>query len=226
MTVPTYTITSVVTPFTGSNDLTCLLNVKADLSLDGWKPVDDIYLTRQIAQASQSVRNYCNREFAQQTYQDLVRPQRDARPWFLPAKTSSYMVKNLPLVSVTSVTENGVLLTANVDYEVNLQSSSIYRLDSNGNPRQWDTYPLIIVYVAGFTLAPATSPTLPADLEDAVIRMIKGKWFDRNRDMRLKSQEIAGVGKEEYWISQNPDEGNMTPDVTDILDNYRPPTVA
>lgn len=219
-----YVITTIVTPPV-STDLTSLLNVKSDLVLSGSVPEDDIYLRRVIKQVSGAIVQYCNRPFAQATYQDLVRPQKMNRMVFIPNRSGYYMPARSPLVSVTSVTENGVALVAGTDYEVDIDSNTIYRLDSDGNPRDWCGWPLIIVYVAGWTLPPVDNPTLPADVEDAAIRMIKARWFSRDRDPVLKSEDIAGVGKEEYWIS-NAAEGAMTPDITDILDNYRYPALA
>jgi len=218
-------ITTVVTPAV-STDLTTLLNLKSELKLSGSVPADDIYLRRAIKQATASAQNFCNRVFAQQTYQDLiqVRPRHYTYPNFLPNRRDSYLVSNGPLVSVTSVNENGTVLVSGTDFEVDVANGILYRLDSFGNPTDWVTFPLTIVYVGGYTLPPASPSTLPPDLEDAVIRMIKSKWFARDRDPMLKEEDIAGIGREVYWIGA-PGDGSMTPDVTDILDNYRIPAI-
>ena len=226
-----YVITTVQTPAASTN-LTTLLNVKTDLALSGAVPEDDIFLRRAIVQVTQAAQDYCNRTFAQQTYQDLVRPERDRAARFIPARRGYYKTAVSPLVSVTSVIEdylgdNQTTLVQGTDFEVDLTQNAIYRLDTNGQPRDWYSYPLQVIYVAGYTLPPATSPTplLPATVEDAVIRMLKAKWDARNRDPTLKVREVAGVGRDEFWISNTKD-GAMTPDITDLLYAYRVNTVA
>ena len=214
-----YVITTVITPPV-STDLTSLINVKGDLVLNGATPQDDIYLKRLIKQASGAIVQFCNRQFAQATYQDLVRPQHMNRPAFIPNRKGYYIPARTPLTAVTSVTEDGTLLVVGTDYEVDLDSNAIYRLDENGYQTDWHGKPLIIVYTAGFTLPPVDNCTLPADVEDACLRMIKARWISRDRDPFLKSEDIAGIGREEYGMGAQGN-GNITPDIEDLLENYR-----
>jgi hypothetical protein len=65
---------------------------------------------------------------------------------------------------------------------------------------------------------------IPADIEDACLRMIFKAWQTRLRDPTLRVEETPNLGRREYWISTGT-EGNFTPDILDILDNYRVPMV-
>jgi hypothetical protein len=83
----------------------------------------------------------------------------------------------------------------------------------------WSPLPLTVVYSAGYA-------TTPADVEDAVIRMVVKRYQAKGRDPSLKSENLPGVRDVTYWIATGTESGNMTPDITDILDGYRVPLAA
>jgi hypothetical protein len=55
------------------------------------------------------------------------------------------------------------------------------------------------------------------DLEDAVIRMVKGQFQARGRDPSLMQQDTPNVGSRRWWVGA----GSITSDIAGILDNYR-----
>lgn len=221
-----YAITEVVTPAANVR-LTTKEHVRDDLKITSG--ADDAYIDRLIASQSAAASQYCNRTFALQTYCDTIRPQRDSRPYFLPNGRQPMFVRRTPLVSVTSVTENDVALVAGTDYEVDLQMGFIYRLDDSGNPKPWPSYKIVVTYTAGYTLPTqgkdGENCTLPPDVEDAVIRMVKARYLARDRDPFLKQESIPGVLDQTFWVDTG-ESGNISPDIRDLLDNYREPVVA
>lgn len=135
-------------------------------------------------------------------------------------------VANTPLVSVSSITENAILLVEGTDYEVDYENGYLWRLDDFGYPKLWPAYKIVVDYVAGWVLPGNTgTPALPADVEDACIRMVNARRYADGRDPLLKADEVSGLGRQEFWVSGGND-GNMAPDVTDILDNYRIQAIA
>lgn len=220
-----YTITTVTAAATSFN-LTTLANVKADIELRGTEK--DPLINRIIPKASAAIAKWCNRVFARQTYQEVWRP-----PTLSSGATrvvdgiKPLTVLRWPLVSVTSIVEDGTLLVAGTDYELDLEHDAIYRLDGEDNPVSWPSAKRTIVYVAGYILpangVAAASVTIPADLEDAAVRLINGRYQGGTRDPYLKSESLPGVITQEFWVPDN--EGNLPPDIKDLLEDYRVPVL-
>lgn len=223
----------VTTPAT-SNRLTTKEHVRGDLNIKSGK--DDVYIDRLIDSVSDAVTQYCERVFAQQSY--TLTLSTDHRPsssqfWNL---RESIPLWPSPVTTVTSVTENAVALVSGADYVADLgpppptppMPAALYRLDSNGNPRTWPRLSIVIAYAAGYTLPSQTKAgetyTLPRSLEDVVIRLIKDRYFARDRDSLLRSESVPGVGDRQYWIDTGKD-GDFSPDVREVLDRYRVPTI-
>ena len=79
-------------------------------------------------------------------------------------------------------------LAEGVDFVADAETGELTRLSADGYVRGWNTVPIQAVYPAGFTAA-----TLPADLSDALILLVKARWFARNRDPLLRSANVEGV---------------------------------
>jgi hypothetical protein len=131
---------------------------------------------------------------------------------------SSGLVAGAAMPAFISVIENTNPLNEGVDFVANQAKGQLVRLDINGYERKWPALTLLALYQSGFTTA-----TLPADITDAVMLMIKEAWFARTRDPMLKQENIAGAYEASYWISAFMDRGAMTPEVTSLLDAYRVP---
>lgn len=210
-------ITTVVKAAT-SYDLTTLPVVKDELSIkDGSK---DTILKRYITSASAAASNYCNRKFQAETVSDQFFPDQDNR-WRSPTVggVDRLQLTRWPIIDVVSVAENGTPLVEAVDFQVDYENGQLVRLDANLLPRKWHIFPLVVQYDGGYE-------TIPDDLADAVIRMVSKRYAARGRDPSLKERDIPGVATESFWIATGDDAANMTPDVADILDNYRVPLTA
>ena len=166
--------------------LTTLANVKDELSITD--ATHDAFLTRAITQASALIARYCNRVFGVATWQDEFRPQRGVSGEGVRAANNPLTLARWPLVSVTSVVETvaGVPtpLVAGTDFEIDQGSllpgdegaSRLYRLNEIGNPRTWPAAQIVVVYHAGYALPNDTDPNMPADLEDATLRLVTGRF--------------------------------------------------
>jgi hypothetical protein len=75
-----------------------------------------------------------------------------------------------------------------------------------------------VTYSAGYD--PMDPPIV-----DAALRMVNARRLARGRDPYLREENIPGVLERQFWIPTGNDVGNMPPDVSDILNNYRVPVI-
>lgn len=205
-------LTTVVEP-AAVPDLVTLADVKTELDLTGSS--SDAWLAKVIRRASAAASGYCNRVFPLETVRDEFWPQRDGYPWLIPGGVAPLQLSRWPVGSITSVTENDVALSEPADYRLRVREGQLERLGADGYPRAWPAFRVVVEYAAGFA-------EIPDDVQDAVIRMVKARWFMRQRDPLLRQEEVPGVYSASYWVSTGTG-GAITPDVSDLLDNYRVP---
>lgn len=211
-------VTTIVTP-AASIALVSLADVKADLGLAATD--DDALLTSWIGRVSSAIAQYCNRTLAVETVRDDVWFERDPYPWQVPGGVSPLYLSRWPVVASPAavVTVLDTVLVADDDYRLDAARGQIIRLDGRGMPAAWSSVPTSITYAAGFAV-------IPPDIQDAAIRLVKGRWFARQRDPLLKREDIPGVRSAEYWVDTGAAAtGAMPPDVVDLLDNYRVPVI-
>lgn len=208
------TLISTVTDNANSYDLTSLANVKAELGISDTN--SDTLLARYITSASLAAEQYCNRAFVVESIQDQFFS--DERSSLFRNGLEKLQLSRWPINDLTSVVENSVTLVENTDFITDVASGQLVRIDSNGNLRRWSVLPIVVVYDSGYD-------TIPGDIEDAVIRMVTRRFASKGRDPNLKQQNIPGVIEQSWWIATGTDSGNMSPDISDILDNYRVPVV-
>ena len=198
---------------------------------DDWQitiTTDDDFLTRSITRCSRAAANFCNRTFAIETVQDQITLRRDRWPRMIVERPEILQLTRWPLVVVTSVTVDGTALVAGTDFLVDATNGQLQRLNDYGNMTPWIGETIVVVYSAGYVL-PDQSPVtgalnLPDDIQDAVSRMVYTRYAERQRDPLVKSEQVDGVGRTDYIIPSG--DGNLSPDVEDILDNYRVPVIA
>lgn len=200
---------TTVAPAT-SYDLADLDTVKDELELTDTK--HDEFLARQIHWASRHAANYCNRRFVPETVTDRFWPARGA-PGIEPLQLSHF-----PVTSITSVTEDGVALVQDTDFVADLANGELTRFDLEPYPTWWPAEPIVVIYPEGFG-------TIPEDVVDAVMRLVKMRYFARLRDPMLRSVSIAGVRDVAYWVATGTDAGSVPPDVADLLNSYRVPVI-
>jgi hypothetical protein len=87
-------------------------------------------------------------------------------------------------------------------------------------PRRWAGLPITVVYQAGY-------PDIPDDLEDAALQLVKARYFARNRDPLLRTENIPGAYEATWFFDTGPgSNGQFPPSVEAIIDRYRVPVLA
>ncbi|MDQ0305331.1 phage head-tail connector protein [Ancylobacter polymorphus] len=208
--------TLITTVMTAASDykLVSVADVKTELGITG--TTDDTWLGNVVDRASEAAAQYCNRVFQAETVRDEFWPERDSYPFQLPGGLAPLQLSRWPVKALTLVTEGDQTLTeAASNFRLDKEMGQITRLDGSAYPTAWLPRPIKVEYSAGYD-------TIPFDIQDAVIRMVKSRWFLRKRDPLLKQEDVPGVHSASYWVSTG-GEGAMTPDVADLLDNYRVP---
>lgn len=212
-----FQVFTTVVALATSYDLTTIDSVKDELSIT--TNVSDSILKRYISSASAAASQYCNRVFAAEGVSDQFLPVPDPSFVIFAGRIQPLQLTRWPVITLTSVTENGILLVYGTDYTADLLAGAVSRLDPNGNPTSWRSYPIIILYTAGYY-------PIPLDVDDAIVRMVTRRFASKGRDPNLKQQNVPGILEQSWWIATGTESGNMSPDITDILDNYRVPLVA
>jgi hypothetical protein len=86
-------------------------------------------------------------------------------------------------------------------------------------PKSWGL-PVVAIYRAQYA-------AIPSDIQDAMILLVKARWFGRMRDPMIRSQNAEGIYEATYWFATGPGgPGDLPVDVASILDRYRVPVVA
>lgn len=130
-----------------------------------------------------------------------------------------------PPLALTAVENSAVdprPLAEGVDFRVAADVGQLTRISAgDGYATRWPTLQHTFIYPCGYW-------TIPADLQDAMIRAVCAKYFSRGRDPTLKSETIPGVYSASYAqpgaLKGSPSQ--FAPDVEAILQNYRVPVVA
>jgi hypothetical protein len=214
-------ITTVVTP-ASSHDLTDLATVQAELAMTGTDAARDAVLTRYIREASAAIENFCNRVFVVETVSDRFAAPADSPFNVLTYDRSRLQLSRWPIASVSSVTEDGASLVSGTDFIVDSAVGVLIRTDNSGKETSWKLAMIVAQYSAGY------SP-IPYDVSAAAIRTVAQRWFARGRDPMLRGEKIPGVYEAQWWVAAGADstaDGNLSPDVQALLDNYRVPVVA
>ncbi len=115
-----------------------------------------------------------------------------------------------------------ITLAEGRDFLIDADLGQIERLDPVGRPRLWNGVPVHVVYPAGYTAA-----TLPDDIEDAIIQLVKARYFARGRDPMIRAQNVEGVYSATYALGAGMGADSDLPvDVQGMLERYRMPTIA
>lgn len=190
-----------VTAAASSYNLVTRTELKTYLGISGSS--EDTALDTWIAQASGAIASYCNRVFPQETVSEQFRMVRG----------EAIILGRYPVVSITSVTEDGTVLVNLTDYEVDKDTGLLYRV-SDDLLVFWCAYKVTVVYVTGFA-------TIPDDVKRACMETVRYFRSQSSRDPTLRSLEIPDVSTETYWVGTMPSSAmGLPPDVISSIESY------
>ena len=199
--------TVVVTPG-ASLDLTTLATVKTELGITDTD--NDAWLQTKITQTSVAIASACRRVFQQETVADYFN-----LGWR--SCDEALVLSRFPVNEVVSVTESNSVLAAD-QYDVDSSKGMLYRM--RGDCRSaWTGGRIAVTYSAGYVLL----TTLPHDLEQACILLVKQNYFAKTRDPLIKSVAIPGVSTYDYWVGSTGKGGGggMPPEVQTLIEPYK-----
>lgn len=126
-----------------------------------------------------------------------------------------------PVSSIDSVVVDDETIDATL-YRTDTEIGALYALDSAGYPCRWVFCKSIVVnYSGGYLLPGQTGRNLPVGIEGAVVDLMTDFWSARGRDPSVKSEEIPGVLRRDYWVGSVGEEGELPPRVVMKLAPFR-----
>lgn len=121
-----------------------------------------------------------------------------------------------PVVEIVSIVEDGVTLEA-TDYETDSAVGEVRRLCSD-YPAWWAACKIVVSYRAGWA-------AVPEPLKLAAMKLVTLLNAESARDPNLKSVDIPGVIRKDFWVSPN-DDPLVSSEIHDLLKDYRNPLFA
>ncbi|QOG20456.1 hypothetical protein [Bradyrhizobium sp. SEMIA] len=108
------------------------------------------------------------------------------------------------------------------EYRVDGDAGLLDRLDSNGCPCVWRFCKSVIVTMtAGYVLPGSSGRDLPYGIEGAVVALVSSYWASKGRDTTLRSEEIPGVIRRDYWVGAVGDPELLPPRILASLVQFR-----
>ena len=164
-----------------TGDLTTLATAKRELGVTD--AVQDARIVDLIREASDLVAQWCNRGgFGRETLRQTER---------LASPVDVIVLQRDLGVVVTSVTEDGLALSAN---ECERGGVLLYRLRENVRV-SWTARLVAVEYHAGFVLPDEAPPAL----ERACLDLLAGLWHGLGRDPAIRNETTEGVGSVGYF---------------------------
>lgn len=203
------TVTSAAT----SNKLTTTARVKQELSITSAE--HDELLGRKIDEASSDIQAYLNFNLARETVEQTF--------WLedfddMPA---ALLLDRTPIASITSVTVDGVAIDSSY-YRYDAKTGELFKLDESGYPCRWlFCKSVIVVHVGGYILPGQDGANLEPAIESAAISLVTLFWLEKGRDQSVKSVEIPGVIRTDYWVGSVGEEGELPPGVVSKIARFR-----
>lgn len=222
------TRTTTVVAAAASQNLITLDAGKAELGIQG--ATQDAWLTSAIAEISAVMAAYV---------EPVVFPEEDLRdvfyssstgycsgesgfvPGYLsgsfsqPPQPSSLQLGRWPVTELTSIVgSDGILLVQDTDFILDARKGTLRRI-SGGVVTTWFSFPITVLYSAGYE-------TIPADVQMAAKRLLTQRYYAKGRDPTQRATNDPDEGSQEFWIGTLPgQDGALPPEVSGILDRYR-----
>lgn len=185
-----------------TGDLTTLATAKRELGIVD--AAQDARIADLIREASDLVAQWCNRSgFGRET---LRQTERIASP------VDVIVLQRDLGVLVTSVTEDGIALTAD-EYE---RGGVLLNRLREAVRVPWTARLVVVEYQAGFVLPDEAPPAL----ERACLDLLTGLWHGQGRDPAVRNETTEGVGAVGYF-EPRADTLPLPPDRLAALERYR-----
>ena len=197
-----------------AGDLCALPEVKDWLSIDLVDLTADAMLSRLITSCSAAIKTWLGRDLNQATYTETQNG----------SGTTRMSLLQFPVTAVTSVTVNGLQIPAATSPTAYGFLFDKFGIDLVNAPASGPLSPagtywfgsffpagnlnVQVVYTAGFA-------TVPTDIVQACIEFVAFK-FNQRKHVGKKSESLSTGGQ-----STSFQEGNMPPEVAEMLDQYR-----
>lgn len=205
-----------VTAAAAGIDLTTLAAVKTELGISD--KTADARLSGFVTSASRVIATHCRRVFGRETVTETFRQD---RKWpvadFFP---DELLLTRSPVVSIASIVEDTDPALAAGDWEADLTTGVIYRLNDDAQVR-WKASKIAVAYTAGWLLPSESGRNLPEDIERACIMLTSLMWFSKDRDPKVKEEVVQGVGSTAYWVRGENETSIMPIEVLSLIDPYR-----
>lgn len=180
----------------------------------------DNLIEAKIKEAGSDIEAYLGFRVARETVRETFRPDGGA-------EIADYLILDrTPVASITSVVVDDVAVDA-AEWEVDAATGLLHRLDSSGYPYVWEfCKSVVVVYAGGYALPDDTASDLEPAIEAAAVELVSQYWLSRGRDPLVKSEEIPGVMRTEYWVGAVGAAGELPPSVQSKISRFRRAVVA
>lgn len=192
---------TVTTPATGTPagteyDLITVATARGALGI--LDQSQDEVLQGFVSRASGVIAAYCKRVFAVETVTETFRLDR---------LQEDLLLSRYPVISVTSIAENGTALTVDTDFEVDAAKGIITRL-YNDRAAWWPMCKVTVVYSSGYE-------TKPGNLQQACVELVKSYYLSADRDPMVRSESTEAISSTSYYSETLP------PNVIGLLGPFR-----
>ncbi len=209
---------SIVTVTSPNSDtmLTTLARVKLELGITGVDTNRDMLLNLKILEASDDIEASLGFTVRKETVsQEFWFENGDHFPEYL-------LLDRTPALTPTSIMVDGTALDLTAaPYRLDPKTGQLFAL-CNGYPSLWVFCKSIVVVHAGGYILPAESGSdLPAGIQGAAVELMSDYWAAKGRDPSVKSEEVPGVLRTDYWVGAVGEEGELPPRVVMKLAPFR-----
>lgn len=208
---------TIVTP-SSSTTLATRAYVKGELGITDSS--EDARIDAYIRQASDAIVGAINVDIAKATVAEMFRRTRrsglcGAGMW--PSKDDKLVLARMPVVSVSSVVEDGTTLDSS-EYELESADLGLLLRLREGYVSRWSASNIVVTYTAGYDL-PNSAPAL---LQRACALLVSQYKANASRDPTLRSESVDGLGSSS-WFDGAGDRGGLSPEVAGILQQFQIP---
>jgi hypothetical protein len=142
--------------------------------------------------------------------QPTLRLERVRDTFRLKSGQAALYLSRRPVMSISGLTEDGVVLTEGADFEINVTTGKVTRLRSD-TETCWSCAKVVVEYDAGYEIVPDALKAIAAQL-------LATYWDTRGIDPMEKSLNIPGVIATERWVDSGADGQLPTELMTALID--------